>query len=220
MSSSDHPSSLTGLPSAAADVLDFWFGPNDSQLYRTIRPEWFKKDDTFDELIRERFGSLVERALIGGGHASANALRDWTAPPAMLARIVLLDQFTRNVFRNTARAFAGDAQALSLARAMVALKNDRALPPIQRSFVYLPFEHSETMADQDESVRLFSQVALEAEQTAVAEQALAFRSNLDYAHRHRAVIARFGRFPHRNVILGRTSTAEEVEFLKQPGSGF
>jgi uncharacterized protein (DUF924 family) len=211
MSSSDHSSPITGLPSAAADVLDFWFGAKDSELYGTIRPEWFKKDDAFDAQIRERFGALIERALVGGGHASANALRDWTAPEAVLARIVLLDQFTRNAFRNTARSFAGDRQSLPLARAMVALKTDRALTPVQRVFAYLPFEHSEDMADQDESVRLY---------TDLVAQAPELHSNLDYAHRHRVIVERFGRFPHRNAILGRPSTPEELEFLKQPGSGF
>jgi uncharacterized protein (DUF924 family) len=181
-------------------VLDFWFG-NGGQA----RAEWFRKDDAFDRLIAERFGALVERALAG-------ELREWDAhPESALARILLLDQFTRNIFRGTPRAFAGDGLALAAAKALVASGQDAVLPPLGRSFVYLPFEHAEDLAAQHEAVRLFG--ALEAS----APEA---KGMLDYAVRHRDIVARFGRFPHRNAILGRESTAEEIEFLKQPGSGF
>lgn len=184
----------------ATDVLAFWFGPAD-----TARAEWFRKDAAFDALIGERFGALVEQALGG-------ALRDWDGrAESALARLLLLDQFTRNIHRGTPRAFAGDAQALALARALVARGDDAALPPLRRVFVYLPFEHAEDMDAQHESLRLFG--ALAALDPAMAEFA-------GYARRHAEVIERFGRFPHRNPILGRMSTPEEAVFLAQPGSGF
>jgi len=187
-------------PLIAQAVLDFWFGDGDA-----ARGEWFRKDAAFDASIRERFGALLERALSGD-------LPDWQqSPETALARIVLLDQFTRNVFRDTPRAFAGDALALAAARRMVADGRDRALSPLRRAFVYLPFEHAEDLAAQDEAVRLFSELA--AEKPELADM-------LDYAQRHHAVIARFGRFPHRNAVLGRASTAEEIAFLEQPGSRF
>jgi uncharacterized protein (DUF924 family) len=189
----------------AEAVLDFWFGPPGSAEFGLARPAWFAKDDAFDAEIRARFGALIERALRGELDAWAAAAR-----PA-LAQIILLDQFTRNAFRGTPRAFAGDARALAAASAMVGARQDETLPPFMRGFVYLPFEHAESMAMQDEAVRLFGRLAGDS-----PEQA----GMLDYAHRHRTVIERFGRFPHRNEILGRRSTAEEIAFLRQPGSGF
>jgi uncharacterized protein (DUF924 family) len=131
----------------------------------------------------------------------------------LLARILLLDQFTRNIFRGTPRAFAGDAQALKLATELVASGRDKNLDPWQRWFAYLPFEHSESLIEQERSVALYAALAREM-------QAPAFDSALDYAEKHRVIIARFGRFPHRNAILGRESTAEETEFLSlgRPGS--
>ncbi|HEY1392981.1 MAG TPA: DUF924 family protein [Methylibium sp.] len=193
------------LPSAASEVLDFWFGTPGSPDYLQPRKAWFSKNLDFDAEIRERFGSRIEAAIAG-------ALDAWTAtPPGALARILLLDQFTRNSWRDTPRTFAGDAQALAAARAMVATGQDLQLPPVQRGFAYLPYEHAEDLAAQDESVRLF---------TALAQQAPDQAEDLDYAHRHREIVRRFGRFPHRNAILGRTSTPEELAFLKQPGSSF
>jgi uncharacterized protein (DUF924 family) len=183
-----------------AEVLDFWFGADD-----VARDAWFRKDAGFDALIRERFGALVEQALAGG-------LAGWEATAHdALALLLLLDQFTRNIFRGTPRAFAGDARALAMARAMVARGDDAALPPLRRVFVYLPFEHAEEAQAQQASLRLFGALA-------AAHPALA--SFDDYAHRHAEVIERFGRFPHRNAILGRASTLEELAYLSQPGSGF
>jgi uncharacterized protein (DUF924 family) len=129
----------------------------------------------------------------------------------ILRRFGLLDQFTRNTRRNRPDAFAGDALALAAARQMVASRQDLSLTPVQRGFAYLPFEHAESLAAQDESIRLF---------TALAAEAPDQMGLLDYARRHRAIVERFGRFPHRNTALGRPSTGEEIEFLKQPGSGF
>ncbi len=183
-----------------AEVLDFWFGAAD-----TARDAWFRKDPGFDAQIRQRFGPLVELALVGG-------LADWdAAADAALARVLLLDQFTRNIFRGTPRAFDGDALALALARSMVARGADQALAPLRRVFVYLPFEHAEDAEAQGASLRLFGALA-------AAHPALA--SYDDYARRHATVIERFGRFPHRNAILGRPSTPEELAYLSQPGSGF
>jgi uncharacterized protein (DUF924 family) len=188
-----------------ADVLGFWFGAPGSPQAAGSRKEWFVKDDAFDREIVERFGDLIDAALAG-------QLDGWSAQPASaLARILVLDQFTRNAFRGTARAFAGDAQALAAARAMVAAGDDQALPPLQRSFVYMPFEHAEDLAMQNEAARLFAQLGA---------STAGFAEMLDYAHRHRAVITRFGRFPHRNAVLGRESTADELAFLAQPGSRF
>jgi uncharacterized protein (DUF924 family) len=187
-------------------VLDFWFLPAADPGNGAYRPEWFRKDAAFDAAIRERFGLDVEAALTATAAAAAT-------DEDLLARVILLDQFTRNIFRDTPRAFAGDAQALTLATALVTTGRDKNLGPWQRWFAYLPFEHAESLLEQERSVALFTALAREM-------QAPAFDSALDYAKRHRDVIARFGRFPHRNAILGRESTAAETEFLKQPGSSF
>jgi len=190
----------------AQEVLDFWFGAPGSATFGQKRREWFVKDASFDADIRTRFGEVIEQALSGG-------LKDWDAqgPQGVLARILVLDQFTRNAYRNTPQSFAGDALALAAATALVDSGADRALAPSQRVFAYLPFEHAEDAALQARTVELFTQLAAEHP---------GFEDNLDYAHRHRGVIARFGRFPHRNEILGRVSTPEEIDFLRQPGSRF
>lgn len=185
---------------SAQDVLDFWFLPKDHPDHGKTRKEWFVKNDAFDEQIRTRFGALIDSAIDGG-------LRDWDP----LARIVLLDQFTRNAYRGSPKAFAGDPLALAASKLLVDSGAHLALAPIQRWFVYMPFEHSEEPAMQDRSVALF---------TELAKAGPGFDSALDYALRHRVVIQRFGRFPHRNPILGRASTPEEVAYLAQPGSGF
>lgn len=156
--------------------------------------------------MRERFGAAVDAALAGTLGA------EWQAEP--LAEILLLDQFTRNLFRGQARAFAGDARACALARQMVDQGADLALAPLQRWFVYLPFEHAEDGALQAESVRLFTTLV------DAAPGSAELASALDYAKRHQDVVQRFGRFPHRNAALGRVSTDEERLYLAQPGSGF
>lgn len=186
-------------------VLDFWFGAPGDPQHLAPRPQWFVKDAAFDALIGERFGDLIERAIAG-------ELAHWAATPAgAVAQIVVLDQFTRNAYRGSARAFAGDGLALAAAQALVAAGQDRALPGVQRQFVYLPFEHAEDLAMQRESLRLFGQL----ERDVPALDGL-----LLWAQRHHAIIERFGRFPHRNAALGRASTAPESAFLQQPGSGF
>ena len=189
----------------AQDILHFWFGELGSAGFGSPRAMWFRKDSDFDAAIAQRFGAMVQAALAG-------RLRDWDAAPhSSLARILLLDQFTRNIFRDTPRAFAGDALALAAADAMAERGFDAALLPVQRAFAYLPFEHAEDLGQQQRCVALF---------TALAGHGPSMQSMLDYAIRHRDVIQRFGRFPHRNDILGRASTNEELEFLTLPGSGF
>jgi uncharacterized protein (DUF924 family) len=189
---------------AAGEVLDFWFGAVGSPEHGKSRALWFTKSAATDEEIRARFGATVEAALAG-------RLDDWAEGSAgdALALILLLDQFTRNIHRDTARAFAGDAKALAVAKRLVAEGRDRQLVPLERWFAYLPFEHSEQIADQHESLRLFESLAKEG----LAEP-------LVWARKHHEVIERFGRYPHRNELLGRPSTAMEIEFLKQPGSRF
>lgn len=181
-------------------VLDFWFGAPEPDIFGERRECWFKVDPEFDAQIRSQFEEAVETAADGGHDPLAR-----TAEGA-LALIILLDQFPRNLYRGSARAFATDPKALALARAAIAAGHDRKLNTVQRCFVYLPFEHSEDLADQNESVRLF--------------EALGDAEFLDFAIQHRDIIARFGRFPHRNAILGRDSTAAEKTFLEQPGSSF
>jgi uncharacterized protein (DUF924 family) len=185
----------------ALAVLRFWFGDAPLQA----RPQWFTKDAAFDTQVRERFGALIDAALRG-------ELDAWHgAPDTALARLLLLDQFTRNAFRDTPRAFAGDALALAGAREMVRRGFDQVLAPLQCVFVYLPFEHAEDLQAQEEALRLYA--ALTAREPSLAD-------NEEWARKHHVIVERFGRFPHRNAILGRDSTAEEVEFLKQPGSRF
>jgi uncharacterized protein (DUF924 family) len=184
----------------AAAVLDFWFGPPPPMS----RAEWFRKDPAFDAAIRARFGTLVEQAIDQG--------LDWGDDAAAgLAQVVVLDQFPRNLFRGQARAFAGDAQARRLALDLIDRGAHLALHPLQRWFLYLPLEHAEDPALQDRCVELVG---------ALAAADPAHGGALDYAERHRDVIRRFGRFPHRNAALGRASTAEELAYLATPGSGF
>ena len=193
------------MDAQAQDVLDFWFLPPDNPGYGQSRMEWFRKDDAFDARIGARFGALIDAAVEGGLHA-------WNATPhCALAHLIVLDQFTRNVYRGTPRAFAGDSQALALAVALTQAGQDQQLPPMLRAFAYLPFEHAEDLAMQARAVELFQ---------LLSQAQPGFENMLDYAQRHQEVIARFGRFPHRNAILGRPSTPEEVEFLRQPGSSF
>jgi len=188
---------------APAEVLNFWFGASGSAEYGQGRDFWFTKSKATDELIRARFGDDVEAAL-RGDHAAWTQTLDGTR-----ALILLLDQFTRNIFRDTPRAFAGDARALELAQHVVAAGEDRTLAVMSRWFVYLPFEHSESIEVQRESLRLFGELA-----------AAGFAEGLVWAQKHYDLIARFGRYPHRNAILGRASTAEELAYLAQPGAGF
>lgn len=187
------------MDALAADILDFWLGSGNEE-----RDVWFRKDPAFDATIRERFGSAVDDA-IGG------AFETWTDEPrGALAVVLLLDQFTRNIYRDTPRAFAGDQRALSIAQRVVAAKGDSALKPHERIFLYLPFEHCEDREVQDQSIALFTRLR---DETGLDGQ-------LEWAEKHAAIIRRFGRYPHRNAILGRVSTLEETAFLEGPGSRF
>jgi len=184
-------------------ILDFWFDRRAGEPL-VHRKAWFEKNAAFDEEIRSRFGAAVETAL-------ADGFADWAGDAeGALALLILLDQFPRNLFRGEAKAFAGDARARNIARQAVDRGFDIALPPVMRMFFYLPFEHSEHLPDQDLAHLLFSAL----------DRQLPGLDLAGWADKHRAVIARFGRFPHRNAALGRNSSPEELEFLKQPGSSF
>jgi uncharacterized protein (DUF924 family) len=182
------------------DVLAFWFG--EGEEYGKRQKRWFEKDAAFDAEVARRFGALYERL---------RASDEWLDPArACLARIIVLDQLPRNMYRGTPRAFASDAQALAAARHALDAGYDRDLLPAERLFVYLPFEHSERLADQERACALCEPLGAFPETDDVPR----------YAYAHRDIIRRYGRFPHRNAILGRSSTPEELEFLKQPGSSF
>lgn len=190
---------------AAADILAFWFGQPGEAGHGQPRAAWFRKDAAFDAEIRRQFLATVEAALAG-------QLADWAnSPQSLLAQLILLDQFPRNLFRGEAQAFAGDAQARQLAERALEQGWDKGLSAVEKLFIYLPFEHSEALADQQRSLALF---------TALAAEHAGCEGYLDYAQRHYDVIARFGRFPHRNAALCRPSTPEETIYLAQPGSGF
>ena len=175
------------------DILNFWFNE--------CKPEqWFKKNEDFDKMIENRFSSAIENAIAGN-------LENWEeSETGCLALIILLDQFTRNVFRDTPHAFAGDKRALALSQ-LCFNKDYLTNPDVQRrQFMLMPMMHSENLAVQDAALTLFKKYAS--------------GKDYEYAEKHRDIIVRFGRFPHRNVILGRKSTNEELKFLKQPGSSF
>ncbi|WP_107852205.1 DUF924 family protein [Oceanimonas marisflavi] len=174
-------------------VLDFWF--------EELTPaQWWRKDAGLDARIAERFGALHERACKG-------ELFEWrVCMQGRLAEVIVLDQFSRNIHRGKPASFAADGMALALAQEAISRGAERALTAQQRLFLYMPFMHSESLAIHDQGLVLFERLGL--------------ADNLDFEHRHRDIIQRFGRYPHRNAILGRPSTPEELEFLRQPGSGF
>ena len=178
-----------------SEVLRFWF--------EEVKPnQWFQKNEAFDAAIRDRFATTYEMARDG----LCDAWRE--EPLGCVALCVVLDQFPRNMFRNDPVAFATDEKALLTAKYAVAKGFDMLVPPEKRRFIYLPYEHSEILSDQMKCVELFGRMK--------KEDPVGY----DYAVRHRDVIEKFGRFPHRNVILGRASTPEEEAYLAQPGSGF
>lgn len=186
---------MTNSIALAKDILDFWFGIGEAR--GKGRPEWFRKDAAFDEEIRTRFLPTYEEA-------SAGHLAHWQEQAHdCLALIVLLDQFPRNMFRNDARAFATDHLALAAAHHAIEKKFDLPMRPVERQFIYLPLEHSESLADQSQSLNLFRALAVYPET----------RDLHLWAEKHRVIIKRFGRFPHRNAALGRESTPAEAIFL-------
>lgn len=177
----------------AAEVLKFWFEELEPQM-------WWVADPELDRRIRERFATTLEQAVAG-------ELFAWRREPrGRLAEIIVLDQFSRNIHRSTPRAFAQDPVALVLAQEAIAARADRLLSPVERSFLYLPFMHSESRLIHERAEALYRENGIP--------------DNFEFELKHKAVIDRFGRYPHRNAILGRSSTAEELEFLKQPGSSF
>ncbi|HEX7638829.1 MAG TPA: DUF924 family protein [Burkholderiaceae bacterium] len=191
---------MTAAPPPSSDatpagVLAFWF--------EEIEPAaWWRKSDAFDRALAARFGALLAAA-------RACELHAWRATPdGRLAEVIVLDQFARNIHRDTPAAFAGDPLALALAQEAVARGDDRALPPARRLFLYMPYMHSESRAIHALAPALFASLGP------------AHAGNLDFEHRHKAIVDRFGRFPHRNAILGRPSTPEELAFLRTLGSGF
>lgn len=175
------------------EVLKFWFQEIDQSL-------WWLKDDNFDQLIIQKFSHIHQKAI-------CCELFEWRkVPEGRLAEIIILDQFSRNMFRNSPLSFAYDSLALALSQEAISVKADKKLNPIQRSFLYLPFMHSESMKIHEIAIDLFEKNGI--------------KSNLDFEIKHKVIIEKFGRYPHRNKILGRISTQEEREFLKQPNSGF
>ena len=187
------------------DLLDFWFGHPGDEGYGEKRAGWFEKDDEFDAAIRENFMADYEAAEAGKLDHMQRAAR------GALALVILLDQFPRNMFRDDARAFATDAHAREVAGAAIACGFDLALTPVERRFFYLPFEHGENLADQARCARYMREhLPADADRD----------QSIEYVRRHRVIIERFGRFPHRNAALGRTSTPEEIAFLEEPNSSF
>jgi len=189
-----------------ADIHDFWFGELDERglCIEDRQALWFGASEETDALCRARFGALLAQALAGQLHAWGQSGR------GLIALVVLLDQFSRNIHRGTAQAFAGDAMALALAREAIDAGRHLHLPAIHRVFLYLPLEHCEDLGVQDQCVALFEELARQIDNP----QFSGFRQ---YAHAHRDVIARFGRFPHRNAILGRTSSEAELAYLDRHG---
>jgi uncharacterized protein (DUF924 family) len=187
------PEKVILTPMQSQDILSFWF--------EALTPkQHFIKDAALDAAIGERFGETLDAA-------ARCELFSWrTSAEGRLAEIIVLDQFSRNVYRDTPRAFAQDALALVLAQELVASGADRNLPPAQRAFAYMPYMHSESALVHTQAVALFSQPGME--------------NNLNFEMRHKAIIDRFGRYPHRNAILGRSSSAQELAFISEPGSSF
>lgn len=175
------------------DILNFWFKEIEQSA-------WWKKDDAFDQLIIDRFSYIHHKAVQG-------ELFEWRlSPKGSLAEVIILDQFSRNMFRDTAQAFAYDGMALILSQEAISAEFDRELSAIENSFLFMPFMHSESAIIHELAVALYTKNGIQ--------------NNLDFELKHKAIIQRFGRFPHRNEILGRESTAEEIAFLKEPDSSF
>lgn len=206
LSAADDAMSGSASPPDVSAVLDFWFGAPGSAEHGRTRELWFRKSEATDRAIAARFGDEVEAALRGERYVWTE---DGTDARGTLALILVLDQFTRNIFRDMPRAFVGDGTALSLAQHLVDTGLHRRLSLLERWFAYMPFEHAESRSAQDRAVALFTQLAADG-----------LPEPLDWAIKHRDVIARFERFPHRNELFGRASTAEEEAFLRLPGSRF
>ena len=194
------------------DIIEFWFGicDEDGGFDTSRQSSWWKKDPAFDDRIRSDFGELVQAA-------SSGTLDAWAERPVdRVALVVVLDQFRRNIYRDTPDAFSADARALGLTLDGIDRGHDCAVAPMQRVFLYMPLMHAEELVIQDRGCALFANIAAEV----AAPYRATYENNARYAIAHRDIIARFGRFPHRNRILGRVSTPEEIAFLETPGSSF
>ena len=193
------------------EILNYWFGDlSQDPLAKAKRSLWWQKKSETDDYLREHYGVHLERAL--GGEYDG-----WCdAPSSTLALVILLDQFSRNIHRDTPQAFAADAKCEAMVHAAMRKGYDKALAPVHRAFLYMPLMHSESLETQELCIRCYEALY----EQAPPEHRKHFRANLDFAIRHRDIIARFGRYPHRNQILGRVSSAEEEAFLQQPGSSF
>ena len=203
---------MTTMRSWFVPVVQFWFGDVDSLGRSDVMHSrrWFMKDEALDREIADRFGDTYADVRAGLREA-------WLDDPrGRVAYVIVLDQFARNMFRGTARAFEGDRQALAAAVEGVARHDDAALTVSERSFLYMPYMHSEEIGMQERSVALFTELAA----SAPSELRASMVAAVQYAEEHREIIARYGRFPHRNTVLGRESTPEEIAFIAQPGSGF
>jgi uncharacterized protein (DUF924 family) len=198
------------VPPALAEIHEFWFGEltGIADLAEAKRPIWFKRSDETDQTIRERFGDFIPRA------AAIDWDLDGLSREEQVGLVLLFDQFPRNIFRDSSEAFAYDAKAREIARRL--MENRDRFFLIERFFLFLPFEHSEDVADQDTAILLYAEVACDCPESFVDYA----RNGLDYASKHRDIIRKFGRFPHRNASLGRASTDEEEAFLAEHGRGF
>ena len=201
-------------PGVTDEVLSYWFGDDISydqapSIVEKIKNVWFAGSDDVDNEIRKRFADDI-------AGVTEETLSQLSSSRDKLAVIILLDQFPRNIFRESSEAFAKDHMALKLAKELIRSNEDVELEPIQRVFVYLALEHAENVEDQSLSVKKYEELLEEVDEGLKS----IYESFLEYAIRHKVIIDRFGRFPHRNEILGRESTKEEIEFLKQPGSSF
>lgn len=200
------------MSTSKREVLEFWFGTLDESGFadEAHKRRWFMKDDAFDEEIRSRFLSVYE-AIASGEH------EDWRDDArGALAYVIVLDQFSRNMFRGSGRMYAEDARAVAATKDAIARGLDHDLGPAERTFLYMPLMHSEALVDQESCIRHFEHLCGELE----GDAAKAIANNVDYAIRHRDIVARFGRFPHRNALVNRSTTDEEAAFLEEPGSSF
>lgn len=184
---------MSNLNNKVKEVNQFWFE-------ELTQKDWWTKSEELDSKIKQRFGQLHQMAKEGKLESARNS------PEARLAEIIILDQFSRNIYRDTPDSFACDELALALAKEAVANGDDMKLPEVKRTFIYMPYMHSENLVDHNEAVKLF--------------ESLGSEEHLKFEHAHRDIIVRFGRYPHRNKVLGRESTQEELDFLTQPGSSF
>ena len=206
------PKYISNMKETPESIISFWFGPEqDSQKISDQKsPLWWSKNDQIDMEIANRFKQLTS-------DISRNEYPQWQRTPlGLLASIICLDQFPRNIYRGEATAFSFDRQALAMANSMVSKQWDQQLPHVYSVFSYLPFEHSEALADQEKSLSLYAALR---DKVSDDEREM-FEGFFQFAVKHYEIVERFGRFPHRNDILGRASTKEEQEFLSQPGSSF